>query len=96
METKESIVKQFTSSNGYVTISRLDYYYFPYPMCADEFDDEKMQKLADIIGNVLENEYWYTKEEIADKENENSQNALWKEIEVCAWAMGMRYLEDIE
>ena len=44
METKESTVKQFTSSNGYVTISRLDYYYFPYPMCADEFDDEKMQK----------------------------------------------------
>lgn len=94
--TKEPITKQFTSSNGYATISRLDYYTFPCPMCANEFDDEKMQKLADTIGNVLENEYKYTKEEITDKENEDCQDSLWREIEDCALAMGMKYLEDME
>ena len=94
--TKDPITKQFTSSNGYVTISRGDYYSFPCPMCAGDFNDEKMQKLADTIGNVLENEYRYTKEEITDEENEDCQDALWKEIEDCALTMGMKYLEDIE
>jgi hypothetical protein len=83
---------------GLPIISRADYEYMTNPMCASEFEDDKMLLLAMIIFNTLHTTY--TKEEINDyficKECDEQFAYYFRQVmENCAIEMGMRYYKDI-
>ena len=87
---------------GLDIVSRGDYESLPAPMYAGEFDDEKMQNLAEEIYQSLRCEYGYSDDEIHDFftnpdacENEKMSGHFWIEMEKIAVNMGMRYYEDM-
>lgn len=87
---------------GLDIVSRGDYESMPSPMYAGEFDDEKMQNLADEIYHSLRYEYGYSEDELRDfftnpdaVENEKMSGHFWIEMETIAVNMGMRYYEDM-
>lgn len=87
---------------GLDIVSRGDYESLPFSMYAGEFDDEKMQKLADEIYHSLRYEYGYSEDELHDfftnpdaRENVKMSGHFWIEMETIAVNMGMRYYEDM-
>ena len=88
----EILNKEFTSNNGLITLSRADYYSFPIPLEASQFDDDEIQELVDTIATHLERDYRMTKEEL---DNENNQEVLWELIETIALDMGMEYCDEV-
>lgn len=88
----EILNKEFTSNNGLITLSRADYYSFPIPLEASQFDDDEMQELVDTIATRLKRDYRITKEEL---DNENNQEVLWELIETIALDMGMEYCDEV-
>ena len=92
----EPLDKEFTSDNGFLTLTRRDYYSsFPIPMEASQFNDSKMQELVNTIAVHLDRDYRFTKEEIEDCNNYYAQDVLWELIETVALSMGMEYCEDV-
>lgn len=101
--TKVNCDKYF-EFNGMPIVSRGDYEGLPAAMCAVEFDDNKMQRLADLIYNSLSVNYRIEdktlKEYFSENRNgiediEDIDNAFWREMEECAVYLGMRYYEDM-
>ena len=89
----EPLDKEFTSDNGFLTLTRRDYYSsFPIPMEASQFNDSKMQELANTNAVHLDRDYRFTKEDI---DNDYAQDVLWELIESVALSMGMEYCEDV-
>ena len=97
-------MENYFEINGVQIISRIDYESIPIPMYATEFTDDQMQNLAETIYLTLCNyggfnktdvdDYFQTNE--MDKELfEDIDNAFWKEMEIIAVNMGMRYYEDM-
>ena len=90
--------KVFTDADRQmVKINRNTFYEFPCALCADEFDDVKMQKLAERIASHLRREY--TERELAEMgtfDNYNDDAEYWEVVETSATRMGMRYCEDVE
>ena len=90
--------KVFTDADRQmVKINRNTFYEFPCALCADEFDDVKMQKLAERIASRLRREY--TERELVEMgtfDNYNDDADYWEIVETSATRMGMRYCEDIE
>ena len=87
---------------GLDIVSRADYESMPFPMYAGEFDDEKMQNLADNIYQTLYHEYGYSDDELHEFftnpdacDNEKMSEYFWIEMENIAVNMGMRYYEDM-
>lgn len=87
---------------GLDIVSRGDYESMISPMYAGEFDDEKMQNLAEEIYQSLRCEYGYSDDEIHDFftnpdacEDEKMSGHFWIEMENIAVNMGMRYYEDM-
>lgn len=87
---------------GLPIVSRGDYENMPAPMYAGEFDDDQMKELAKSIYLTLTNDYSYTDRELEKYFNDNSANVnenintvFWREMEVIAVSMGMRYYEDM-
>ena len=87
---------------GLDIVSRGDYEGMPSPMYAGEFDDEKMQNLAEEIYQSLRYEYGYSDDELhvlftnPDAcEDEKMNGHFWIEMETIAVNMGMRYYEDM-
>jgi len=83
-----------------IVICRGDYESLPCAMCASEFTDKQMEDLVNNIYCVLHNEYGYTDDEIAElypnmSDNEDFEDAFWKEMEECAVNLGMRYYDDM-
>jgi intracellular sulfur oxidation DsrE/DsrF family protein len=92
----EPLDKEFTSDNGFLTLTRRDYYSsFPIPMEASQFNDSKMQELVNTIAVHLDKEYRFTKEDIDNVDNYYAQDVLWELIETVALSMGMEYCEDV-
>lgn len=92
----EPLDKEFTSDNGFLTLTRRDYYSsFPIPMEASQFNDSKMQELVNTIAIHLDRDYRFTKEDIDDVDNDYAQDVLWELIESVALSMGMEYCEDV-
>lgn len=89
--------------NGMSIVSRMDYESLPCPMYAMEFDDNKMQRLADLIYNSLSVNYRiedsrlknYFSGNRIEVEDEDIDDAFWREMEECAVYLGMRYYEDM-
>lgn len=87
---------------GLDIVSRGDYESMISPMYAGEFDDEKMQNLAEEIYQSLRYEYEYSDDELHEFftnpdacENEKMSGHFWIEMETIAVNMGMRYYEDM-
>lgn len=87
---------------GLDIVSRGDYESMPSPMYAGEFDDEKMQNLAEEIYQSMRYEYGYSEDELHDFftnpdacEDEKMSGHFWIEMENIAVNMGMRYYEDM-
>lgn len=91
----EILNKEFTSDNGLLTLTRRDYYSFPIPMEASQFNDSKMQELVNTIAVHLDRDYRFTKEDIDNVDNDYAQDVLWELIETVALSMGMEYCEDV-
>jgi hypothetical protein len=92
----EILDKEFTSDNGFLTLTRRDYYSsFPIPMEACQFNDSKMQELVNRIAITLDKDYHFTKEDIDNVDNYYAQDVLWELIESVAVYMGMEYCEDV-
>ena len=91
----EPLDKEFTSDNGFLTLTRRDYYSIPIPMEACQFNDSKMQELVNTIAIHLDRDYRFTKEDIDDVDNDYAQDVLWELIESVALSMGMEYCEDV-
>lgn len=89
--------------NGMPIVSRGDYEGLPATMCAVEFDDNKMQRLADLIYNSLSVNYRIEESRLKnyfsgnriEVEDEDIDDAFWREMEECAVYLGMRYYEDM-
>ena len=97
----KALTKEFVS--GAVLITREDYESMPSPMYALEFNDKKMQALANNIAETLKVQHGYGEAEIEDvTENgtdddiEFFDNTFWRVMESCAIEMGMRYYEDMD
>ena len=87
----KAMTKEFATGFKDYTISRIDYESMPCPMDTKDFDDEKMQELANRIGEELnqrnfDEESPYYDDVLAD--------AFWSEMERCAVEMNMPYYED--
>jgi hypothetical protein len=104
---KDYVNKQF-SVNGIEVICRGDYEGLPCPMCALEFSDDEMQRIANFIYDAMLNDYDFSESVIAlyfknpmELENENYELcedmdlAFWREMEEIAVSEGMRYYEDM-
>lgn len=95
--------KKYFGLNGMPIVSRGDYESLPCPMYAMEFDDDKMQRLADLIYNSLSVNYRiedsrlknYFSGNRIEVEDEDIDDAFWREMEECAVYFGMRYYEDM-
>ena len=97
----KTLTKEFVS--GAVLITREDYESMPSPMYALEFNDKKMQALANNIADTLKTQYGFGETEIedvtengTDKDIEEFDNIFWSVMESCAVEMGMRYYEDMD
>lgn len=98
---KDEVMDKYFHSNG-IRICRRDYEHFSCPLCACEFSDKQMKKLADNIANELMFKYGYSEEDITrmfDKydtdECEDFNDLVFQVIENCAVDMGMRYYDDM-
>ena len=91
MEKNIDYNKEFNTGFQEYTIARGDYESMPCPMKTSDFDDEKMQKLADIIGAQMK---LYNFDEESPDYEDDVEDAFWREMEECAVAMGMTYYED--
>ena len=104
---KDYVNKKF-SVNGIEVICRGDYEGLPCPMCALEFSDDEMQRIANFIYDAMLNDYDFSESVIAlyfknpmELENENYELcedmdlAFWREMEEIAVSEGMRYYEDM-
>lgn len=87
----EQMTKEFSTNFQNFTITRGDYESMPCPMNTSKFDDDKMQKLADLIGEELKQ---YRFDEQSPYYKDDVDDAFWKEMEDCAVEMGMTYYED--
>lgn len=101
---KRTDLEKYFEVNGMAIVSRLDYESLPCTMYAMEFDDEKMQRLAELIYNELSINYHIKDSSLKDYFNgdrddiedvEDIDNAFWREMEECAVHLGMRYYEDM-
>lgn len=97
-------LEKYFEVNGLPIVSRLDYESLPCAMYAMEFDDEKMQRLAELIYDELSINYRIDEKTLKeyfseDRDNvedvEDIDNAFWREMEECAVHLGMRYYEDM-
>lgn len=91
MEKIEDQTKEFATGFKNYTISRIDYESMPCPMDTKNFDDEKMQELANRIGNELKQ---WNFDEDSPYYKDDVDDAFWKEMEDCAVEMNMPYYED--
>ena len=74
-------------------ISRADYESLPIPMKAFDWSDEKMENLALKIGEEI-SQYRFDLGLSQSCIDEDYENALFIEMEMCAIDMGMKYYED--
>lgn len=106
-KVEDSNTKSFYA-NGFEIISRCDYESMPCPMYATEFDDSKMQDLAEQIYFALTTCYYFSESDVDEYMRHPSDlawedtdlyddidTAFWAEMENIAVAMGMRYYEDM-
>ena len=91
MKTKKEIMSKEFKVNDDFTICRPDYEGLPCPMCAWKWSDEQMTALAKNIAAELEQ---YSYDECYDLQDQK-EDAFWREMEICAVAMGMKYYEDM-
>ena len=91
----EPLDKEFTSDNGFLTLTRRYYYSIPIPMEACQFNDSKMQELVNTIAIHLDRDYRFTKEDIDGVDNDYAQDVLCELTESVALSMGMEYCEDV-
>lgn len=85
-----------------ISICREDYDSFGCPLCAHEFSNSDMQKLAENIANEMIVKYGYTETDIKElmnnydnSEGEEFNDTYYRAMEECALDMGMRYYDDI-
>lgn len=103
----DSNVKPFYA-NGVIIVCRGDYENMACPMYATEFDDSKMQDLAEEIYLALTTCYYFNESSVdeyfqhpSDLAWEDTElyddidTAFWTEMENIALEMGMRYYEDM-
>ena len=101
---KRTDLEKYFEVNGMAIVSRIDYESLPCAMYAMEFDDEKMQRLAELIYDELSINYHIEDSSLKEYFNgdrddiedvEDIDNAFWREMEECAVHLGMRYYEDM-
>ena len=98
-ELYETYDKPFTRY-GVGVVSRGDYESMPIPMYAGEFSDSKMKKLAKLIYETIYQLSGYPRQAInsylkGEIEDDYLDEFFWREMEVIAIKMGMRYYEDM-
>ena len=105
-ESMDDMEKEFTYKG--VTITRYDYEAMPDPMCAVEFSDEEMQKIAQDTYEYLLSNGWSDKEiseylgDNLDYLNDDNDTAemikddFWRFMEKAAIENGMKYYEDMD
>ena len=109
-ELYKDVEKVFVSPYGSSTISRQEYEELAIPMIAEEFSDEKMQKLVDNINLSMRSDYgneelgWLEKYRGDGKGLTPGQlnfadkmsEIEFMYFETCARELGMRYWEDLD
>jgi hypothetical protein len=87
--------------NNLAIITRDDYETLPCPLCAKEFSNDKMQRLAELIYNSLVSKYGeidvenYFNNCLLRYKFDIINNTYWRDMEDIAIEMGMRYYEDL-